>query len=718
VAGPAEWTVWCLEDGRPGHVNQSQGIIDALACRFPLQTTRITLRVKGGWRKRLLRWAVEHSPLRPGPRFIQFAYEISLPVQVPDLIIASGGDTQAALATLGAFFRVPTVYSGHPKGLSDTAFSRVVTVVPRAATDNNLVLPLPPAPRPADHPPPDPAEPCRVACLIGGETAGIRYSVDDWRLLANQLRQVAEATGARLLLTTSRRTGAVAEAVLKDHLPASLMEEAVWWSVDARPVVTAFLARAQSVIVTEDSLSMVAESLYSGLPVVSVLPGGAVHSRQDEQAMQGYAARGFLRRLVVGQAIPPLPLLPRGAPSWERVADSLCDSIAPLYRGPAGGWQGRTVLVWGRTGAYGPDYPRNRVVEAALRDLGIQVRYHRPRWSAMGDIEYRLSGDTAPDLIWVPCFRHRDVRAAARAAANMRVPLVFDPLVSAWEKKIHERQRYLPESRASRRLLAKERWQMSLPDTVVADTAGHAAYFAEVLGVDTAVATVVPVGAEQPLFSQHPVPDLGEDGVEFVWFGSFIGLHGLDIIASAVKRWSARPDLPDVHFRFLGEGPLRESFQAELSRVSRPGCRVSFEPWGPLQALPARLASAHVVLGIFDTGRKSRRVIPNKVYQGLALGRVVLTSRTDAYPAVLGRSQASDGIVFCAPGDSDDLLCTAMALAADPAALQRRGQAARHLYDDCFSPEAIRTAVRDTLDLASERFRNRQARECHVQPRR
>ena len=30
----------------------------------------------------------------------------------------------------------------------------------------------------------------------------------------------------------------------------------------------------------------------------------------------------------------------------------------------------KKVLIWGRYGNYGPDYPRNRVIESGLRSLG------------------------------------------------------------------------------------------------------------------------------------------------------------------------------------------------------------------------------------------------------------------------------------------------------------------------------------------------------------
>ena len=86
------------------------------------------------------------------------------------------------------------------------------------------------------------------------------------------------------------------------------------------------------------------------------------------------------------------------------------------------------IVIWGREGGYGPDYPRNRVIMAAMQSLGHSVTLFKPKLSITADWEYPLRGlvqsdKVMPDLIWVPCFRQRDVEAAARFARRHRIPL-------------------------------------------------------------------------------------------------------------------------------------------------------------------------------------------------------------------------------------------------------------------------------------------------------
>lgn len=345
-----------------------------------------------------------------------------------------------------------------------------------------------------------------------------------------------------------------------------------------------------------------------------------------------------------------------------------------------------TVLWWGR---FDPDYSRNRILRQLLGELGWQVRDFHPRLSAPGDLEAHLRRIPRPDLVWVPCFRQRDLAAASRWARRQGVPLVFDPLISAYDKQVDERGKIAPGSARAVKLLVRERMQFQRADRVLADTPAHADYFVQVLGVDRNRLAVVYVGAEEALFRPGPAAPLhGDQPLEALFFGSFIPLQGPQVVVEAARVYRGQP----LVWTLLGQGPLRASCEAAAADL----VNVHFEEWLPYEELPARIRQADILLGIFGTTPKAGRVIPNKVYQALACGRPVVTCSSEAYPAALADTENS-GLVWVSAGDAHALAEQVGRLAAAPNRLPALGEAAAQTSRQYFSRAVLRDQLSSLL---------------------
>ena len=151
----------------------------------------------------------------------------------------------------------------------------------------------------------------------------------------------------------------------------------------------------------------------------------------------------------------------------------------------------KRLLWWGR---FDPDYSRNRILRALLSRCGYQLSDFIPRVSSLGSIEAYFRKPTVPDAIWVPAFRHRDFHSAHRFAASHHLPLIFDPLISSWDKVIFERGKYLPSDRKSNKLLQWEQAIFAKADLILADTSLHADFYVETLTADPEKTFVVSVG--------------------------------------------------------------------------------------------------------------------------------------------------------------------------------------------------------------------------------
>lgn len=341
-----------------------------------------------------------------------------------------------------------------------------------------------------------------------------------------------------------------------------------------------------------------------------------------------------------------------------------------------------TLLWWGR---FDPDYSRNRILRSLLEDNGIGLHDFRPISSLLGSLEAAIRRPQPGDALWVPCFRHRDFSSARHYADKHRLKLVFDPLISSWDKVVYERQKYPATHHRARHLLEWERSLFSKADIVVADTNAHADFFIEQLGAPAERTRVIPVGAEEALFTLQP-PRPSSDAPEILFFGSFIGLQGPQHIVEAARL------VPDARWTLLGEGPLR----SHCETLARDITNIGFEDWLPYERLPQRIAQADVLLGIFGDSPKAGRVIPNKVYQALACGRPVVTRVSPAYPEALLENRAS-GLVFTAPADPASLATAVNTLISPSTELSAINDQASRTYTKYFCLKHTKQGLLDVL---------------------
>jgi uncharacterized protein len=129
-----------------------------------------------------------------------------------------------------------------------------------------------------------------VAVLIGGNNKVFTLDLDTLGALVDLLAGVARARGAGLLVTPSRRTGAAGERLLAEKF--SGLPAFVWDGTGENPYF-GFLALADAIVATGDSISMVSEAAATGKPVHVVdLPGGSGKFRRFHEQ---FRARGITR---------------------------------------------------------------------------------------------------------------------------------------------------------------------------------------------------------------------------------------------------------------------------------------------------------------------------------------------------------------------------------------------------------------------------------------
>jgi glycosyltransferase involved in cell wall biosynthesis len=290
-------------------------------------------------------------------------------------------------------------------------------------------------------------------------------------------------------------------------------------------------------------------------------------------------------------------------------------------------------------------------------------------WSRLVVGALRLRSRARPDAVVVGYLGHFDVFLAR--AVFPRTTVVLDHLVfaadTAADRGVGAGLRY--------RLLTRlDAGALRCADIIVVDTEEHAAM---VPVARRGQVVVVPVGADSSWFAARS-PDGGTGTpaarrggpLRVVFFGLMTPLQGALVVADALRQLQGA-----VRATVIGDGQDSVSVDAALAGVDG----VERRGWVPPDQLPEVVASHDVCLGIFGTGPKARRVVPNKVYQGAAVGCAVVTSDTPP------QRRALDGAALLVPpGDPDGLADALRCLAADPerlAALRRAaGERASHRF--------------------------------------
>jgi glycosyltransferase involved in cell wall biosynthesis len=317
---------------------------------------------------------------------------------------------------------------------------------------------------------------------------------------------------------------------------------------------------------------------------------------------------------------------------------------------------------------------------------GLVVRL-ASRWAGLAAKARGLGkhGLGRPDVVVVGYLGHFDVLLARLLYRRGKVPIVLDHLISAAGTA---KDRRIAGSGLKQRLLTLiDAAALRAADIVVVDTEEHLEIVPEKYRPK---AIVVQVGAPVPWHEAAKEPAADFSGpLKVVFYGLYTPLQGTPVIGEALGRIADAP----VEVTMIGRG----QDEPETKRAAAANKSVRWLDWVPAAELPALVASHDVCLGIFGTGDKALRVVPNKVFQGAAAGCAVITSDTPPQRRVLGTVPQESGAVLVPPGDPAALADALLRLADDREALLKLRHAARRLAAERFTPEQVVAPLTDRL---------------------
>jgi glycosyltransferase involved in cell wall biosynthesis len=270
-------------------------------------------------------------------------------------------------------------------------------------------------------------------------------------------------------------------------------------------------------------------------------------------------------------------------------------------------------------------------------------------------------------------------------------PLVFDHMMSPYDSLLNERAAIRKGGFLARLVYLYERSILRRSAMILTDTAAHKALFQDLFNLPAESILAVPVGADEQLF-RTAKPARTRDATaafEVLFYGSFLPLHGVDIILGAASLLREVP----IHFTLIG------GYEANLPDIYRLIERlnlhnVTHTGWVDLAGLPQRIDQADVGLGgPFGNTGQARRVVTAKTFQFLAMRKPVIVGETEEDYGFRDKVNC----LLVAQGDSPALAAAIQWAYDHPRQMEQIGQRGYDLFRSRYSISQISCILERSL---------------------
>lgn len=230
-----------------------------------------------------------------------------------------------------------------------------------------------------------------------------------------------------------------------------------------------------------------------------------------------------------------------------------------------------------------------------------------------------------------------------------------------------------------------------LPDRLILDTESYVQWFFKTHAISPERFRLVPTGADDDRFTacaetaqRHPAI------FTVLYYGTFIPNHGVLQIIHAAKILA---DRHDIRFLLIGEGPELEKAQTLAHELGVEN--LQFEAWMEQSALWTAIEQADVCLGAFGLTPQSLMTVQNKIYEGLACGKAVITGDS---PAVRAQFQHREHLLLVERNDPQSLADALLLLQQEPALQQRIAAQGHQIYLNHYTIEHLGCVYRAHLE--------------------
>ncbi len=349
------------------------------------------------------------------------------------------------------------------------------------------------------------------------------------------------------------------------------------------------------------------------------------------------------------------------------------------------------------TGSYLPDYPRHKVLISAFKRCfprNVERNMYDKSFTSIRSLVSFLSNGLGSSHVLIMDPAERFFLLAFVLRFIFRKKVMFDAFAPAYEGFVLDRALAKRGSLKGMYYFFSGYLMIRASSMAFFDTKEHLEFFKEKFKAPPGKQMfVLPVAldleevGEMLKGSQSTLLPAGKFNI--VFYGKYIPLQGVEHIIDAASELRSRTD---IFFTLIGSGQTFKDIQKKAQALSLQN--VKFIPRMSYPELFTYMAQTDVVLGIFGTSEKAKRVIANKVLEALAAKALLITGENSALQRYF---KDREDLYFVPMGDGKAIAEAIVHIEKDRGAFLKMGENGRRKVEECFSLESLIKQVKQNI---------------------
>lgn len=359
-------------------------------------------------------------------------------------------------------------------------------------------------------------------------------------------------------------------------------------------------------------------------------------------------------------------------------------------------------------GTYDRNYSRNQVIFNGLGDIGAEFEEihvdlavtkldnekHMSLMSVLKRILKKLGLVSKTfrnfrkilnsDVLFVAYPGVLDIPFVFFVAKVARKPLIYDPLVSTYVNVVKDFGILSRNSITARLMWLYEKVTFNAPDILLADTEMMRKFYHNVYKVPLSKIKILYLGANDRLYKSTDFVNYSHN-VNVVYYGLYNPIHGVEFIVEAARICINNKS---IKFVFIGDGQTFE----KIFNLAKKYKLINITFYKDLTEKDSMglLRKADIFLGLFKKSETVDMHIPNKIAQGAALSKAVITPKSESLQDIFIHKK---NIFFCKTDSGESIAEAILTLQQDTKLREKISKNASRVYLNYFTPRKIASSL-------------------------